>query len=63
MTYEYECQECGSILDVKQRITESPRMVLWCPDCGIVSVKRIISKTNFILSDKTPWAKEGYSRP
>jgi putative FmdB family regulatory protein len=59
--YEYECRTCGTVLELVQSVTSDNRRLLFCPKCRrIRSVKKLISKTSFIL--KGIWAKDGYAR-
>lgn len=44
--YELQCQKCGKIIDVFQKITDPPVRV--CPGC-LGQMKRIMSKTTFHL--------------
>jgi len=61
-SYEYQCLSCGEIIPIKHPITDSAQAILYCPACERMrSVKRIISKTSFILKGGT-WAKDGYTR-
>ncbi len=45
--YEYACEKCESEFEVEQRITADP--VKTCPGCKSRKVKRLISKTSFVL--------------
>ncbi len=45
--YEYACEKCKSEFEVEQRITDDP--IKTCPDCRSRKVKRLISKTSFVL--------------
>ena len=45
-TYEYQCDKCGRIFEVRQRISEPPLEV--CETCG-GAVRRLISSAPFIL--------------
>ncbi len=44
--YEYECNDCQKVSEVKQKITEDP--IQACPLCG-GTVRRLISRTSFAL--------------
>lgn len=46
-TYEYACDECEKDFEAEQRITEDP--IQSCPHCSSNQVKRLISKTSFVL--------------
>ena len=45
-TYEYECDACHRVFEVRQRITEDPLTI--CDACG-GSVHRLLSAAPFIL--------------
>lgn len=45
-TYEYQCDKCGRIFEVRQRISEPPLET--CDTCG-GEVRRLISAAPFIL--------------
>jgi putative FmdB family regulatory protein len=45
-TYEYQCEKCHRVFEVRQRITEAPLDV--CDVCG-GRVKRLLSPAPFIL--------------
>jgi putative FmdB family regulatory protein len=45
-TYEYQCEKCQRVFEVRQRITEAPLTA--CDVCGGV-VKRLLSPAPFIL--------------
>ena len=45
-TYEYQCEKCQRVFEVRQRITEAPLTV--CEACG-GRVKRLLSPAPFIL--------------
>ena len=45
--YEYACEKCQHEFEVEQRITDDP--VKSCPECRSRKVKRLISKTFFVL--------------
>jgi len=64
--YEYACEKCGHEFEREQRITDEP--VKTCPACRAKKVRRLISRTAFVLkgsgwysdlySSKKPGAKE-----
>jgi putative FmdB family regulatory protein len=56
--YEYACEKCESEFEVEQRITDDP--VKTCPDCRSRKVKRLISKTSFVLKGGG-WYSDLYS--
>lgn len=62
MFYEYECPQHG-VFEVQQKITDAP--LSECPQCkeegNITPVKRLISKTSFILNGGG-WASSNYSK-
>ena len=45
-TYEYQCEKCQRVFEVRQRITEAPLST--CQVCG-GRVKRLLSPAPFIL--------------
>lgn len=55
--YEYECQKCGEVTEVMQRITEDP--LTTCETCG-GQIKRLISNTSFVLKG-TGWYATDYA--
>ena len=63
MVYEYECLECGNIIEVQQKISDNPLVQSYCDVCKKeVKVKKLISSPTFILKG-SGWAKDGYSKP
>jgi putative FmdB family regulatory protein len=58
-TYEYKCDECGHEFEIRQDITAKP--AIFCPNCRLCSLRRIISGgTGFILKGGG-WYKDGYA--
>ncbi len=55
--YEYECSECDKVMEVQQRISDSPLET--CPDCG-GKVKKLVSMSSFQLKGGG-WYADGYS--
>jgi putative FmdB family regulatory protein len=65
--YEYACDKCGHEFEREQRITDTP--VKTCPACRSRKVRRLISRTAFVLkgsgwysdlyASKKPADKEG----
>lgn len=45
--YEYQCSACNHEFEREQRISEDP--IKKCPECGKLKVKRLISRTSFVL--------------
>ncbi|MDD5634751.1 MAG: zinc ribbon domain-containing protein [Candidatus Omnitrophica bacterium] len=45
-TYQYECEKCGDIFEIFQKITDDPVKV--CPKCG-GAVKKLISAGSGII--------------
>ena len=56
--YEYACEKCESEFEVEQRITDDP--IKTCPHCRSRKVKRLISKTSFVLKGGG-WYSDLYS--
>ena len=65
--YEYACGKCKNEFEVEQRITDDP--IKTCPACRSRKVKRLISKTSFVLkgggwySDLYSSGKRGDDKP
>lgn len=45
--YEYQCTACAHRLEALQKIVDAP--LLYCPECGEPSLKKLISKSAFRL--------------
>jgi putative FmdB family regulatory protein len=45
--YEYLCEKCGREFEREQRISDAP--VRTCPHCRSRRVKKLISRTSFVL--------------
>ena len=56
--YEYLCEKCGHEFEREQRITEDP--VKTCPSCRARKVRRLISRTGFVLKGGG-WYSDLYS--
>ncbi len=56
--YEYACGKCDREFEVKQRITDEP--IKTCPHCKSKKVKRLISRTSFVLKG-SGWYSDLYS--
>jgi len=56
--YEYLCEKCGHEFEREQRITEEP--VKTCPKCRARKVRRLISRTGFVLKGGG-WYSDLYS--
>jgi putative FmdB family regulatory protein len=56
--YEYVCEKCQSEFEVEQRIKDDP--IKTCPACRSRKVKRLISKTSFVLKGGG-WYSDLYS--
>jgi putative FmdB family regulatory protein len=58
--YEYACQKCESEFELEQRITDGP--IKSCPRCKSRKIKRLISRTSFVLKGGG-WYSDLYSSP
>ncbi len=58
--YEYACERCESEFEVEQRITDNPLKT--CPRCRSKKVKRLISRTSFVLKGGG-WYSDLYASP
>ena len=58
--YEYICKACDHEFEREQRINDNP--LKKCPACGAMKVKRLISRTNFVLKGGG-WHSDLYSSP
>jgi putative FmdB family regulatory protein len=56
--YEYLCEKCGHEFEREQRITDDPVKV--CPACRAKKVRRLISRTAFVLKG-SGWYSDLYS--
>jgi putative FmdB family regulatory protein len=56
--YEYACDKCGHEFEREQRITDDP--VKTCPSCKAKKVRRLISRTAFVLKGGG-WYSDLYS--
>lgn len=57
--YEYECRACGHAFEEFQKITDKP--VRTCPECGSRSLRKLISRTSFVLKG-SGWYVTDYAR-
>lgn len=57
-TYDYECENCNATLEKEHSINDAPHKK--CIVCGKDSLKRIISRSTFILKGNG-WYKDGYT--
>ena len=57
-TYEYLCDKCGHEFERQQRISDPP--VKSCPSCKSRKVKKLISRTSFVLKG-SGWYSDLYS--
>ncbi len=56
--YEYACEKCDHEFEREQRITDDP--VKTCPKCRSRKVKKLISRTSFVLKGGG-WYADAYS--
>ena len=53
-TYEYKCQECKNIMEVRHSISESiDSLKLKCANCGSSKLEKLISTPFIMTSDKS----------
>jgi putative FmdB family regulatory protein len=58
--YEYQCQECGTIIEAFQKLSEDKLTECNCETCkSIQPVKKIITSMHFKLIGRG-WANDGY---
>ena len=57
-TYEYLCDKCEHEFEREQRISDAP--VKTCPECRSRKVKKLISRTSFVLKGGG-WYSDLYS--
>ena len=57
-TYEYGCDSCQHQFEAQQSIKDEP--LRDCPACSEKSLKRLISRTTFVLKGGG-WAADNYS--
>jgi len=58
--YEYGCGKCGHEFEAEQRITDAPLKT--CPACRSRKVRRLISRTSFVLKGGG-WYSDLYASP
>lgn len=58
--YEYLCEKCEHEFEREQRITDPP--VKTCPRCRSRRVKKLISRTSFVLKG-SGWYSDLYASP
>jgi putative FmdB family regulatory protein len=58
--YEYACEKCNHEFEAEQRISDDP--IRTCPKCRARKVKRLISRTSFVLKG-SGWYSDLYSSP
>ncbi len=46
-TYEYKCENCGQVFEVRHSMNENPRVD--CPQCGDTAKKMITGGSGFFL--------------
>ena len=50
--YEYQCQACGAVHDILQKVSDP--LLKKCPECGKLKLKKLVSAPSFRLSG-TGW--------
>ncbi len=48
-TYEYKCEECGYIFEVRHSMNENP--LIFCPECKSGAQRIITGGSGFIMKD------------
>ncbi len=49
MTYEYKCNDCGSLLEIRATIAEKERgITVECPGCGSTNTTQVFTAVNVI---------------
>jgi putative FmdB family regulatory protein len=56
--YEYQCEKCGEVFEVFQRVSDPPPKQ---HECGGTKIKRVMSQTSFILKG-SGWYITDYAR-
>jgi putative FmdB family regulatory protein len=56
--YEYQCEKCGEVFEVFQRVSDPPPEQ---HECGGRKIKRVMSQTSFILKG-SGWYITDYAR-
>ena len=56
--YEYQCEKCGEVFEVFQKVSDPPPKR---HECGGRKIKRVMSQTSFILKG-TGWYVTDYAR-
>ena len=59
--YEYRCELCGEEIETSQRISDPPLST--CPACGEEGLRRLISRTSFVLKGGGWYVTDYKSRP
>jgi len=57
--YEYECEGCKSVQEVRQKVSDP--LLTQCPACGSDKVRKIVSRTTFALKG-TGWYNTDYRK-
>jgi putative FmdB family regulatory protein len=52
--YDYQCQDCGHVFDVLQKMADAP--LTDCPACGAAALQKLLSAPSFQLKGKG-WRK------
>jgi putative FmdB family regulatory protein len=55
--YEYECDSCGKVFEVQQRMADAP--LIQCPECD-GTVRKVMSMSSFQLKGGG-WYADGYA--
>ncbi len=54
MTYEYQCDECGELLEIRATIAEKERgLDIKCPHCGSTRATQVFTTVNVLTGSGT----------
>lgn len=59
--YEYQCHDCGHILEALQKISDEP--LKQCPECGKETLGKLMSASSFQLKGTGWYATDFKTKP